>query len=132
MAETRKKLPRPRRVSRAQIETLFPHLPRPSQIKTFYAATGRAISAWQLVESGMYEVYRATTRAALPGAEAAAFYSIGSFRAQLRAVDAAVKFVAVAANVEQLATDWTTLCNRAGKKADRRNEIAHGAVWTMF
>jgi hypothetical protein len=132
MANTPGKPGRLRRVSRAQVETLFPHLPKPSQVKTFYAAAGRTISAWQLVESCLYEIYRATTRATLPGAEAAAYYAIGSFRAQLRVVDAAVGFVAMAANNEKLAEEWATLRNRAGKKSDRRNQIAHGAVWTMY
>jgi len=121
---------RARRVTAKEIAQLYPHYPKPSQVKTFYAAMGKAIAAWQSVESSLYEVYRACTRAAIPGAEAAAFFSVAAFRAKLTLTSAAVNFIAH----DQIAllNEWKALSNRAAHKADRRNEIAHGAVWTMF
>jgi hypothetical protein len=96
----------------------------------FYAAMGRAIAAWQFVEARLYEVYRALTSAQRPGADAAAFYSVGAFRAQLRFTNAAAQFALY--GQAPLLKEWGTLLNRAGTKADRRNDIAHGAVWTEF
>jgi hypothetical protein len=117
-------------VARAEIARLYPLLPTPSQVKTFYAAMGEAIAAWQLVESALYEVYRQSTIANRPGAEACAFYAVPSFRTKLNMTSAAVQF-ALMANAALFA-EWSTLVNQAGKRSDRRNEIAHGAVWTMF
>lgn len=121
---------RPRRATRAQIERLYPNLPKQSQVKTFHAAVGRAIAAWQIVEGSLYEVYRASTGAQRPGAEAAAFFAVPSFRTKLNLTSAAVEFTLYdqTARLEQ----WNTLRNRAGKKSDRRNQIAHGAVWIPF
>jgi len=112
------------------VQRLFPEMPKKSQIKTFYAAMGRTIGAWQIVEYELYEIYRACTRANRPGAEAAAFYSVPAFRAKLNMASAAVEFACL--GHEALWKEWTTLRNRTDKKADRRNEIAHGAVWTKF
>lgn len=117
------------RVPRAEIKRLYPHFPKPSQVKTFFAAMGRTIAAWQTVETGLYEVYRASTAAQRPGAEACAFFSVPAFRTKLNLTNAAMQFV-LHGKAAQLA-QWATLANRAGKKSDRRNEIAHGAVWTM-
>jgi hypothetical protein len=51
-----------------QISALYPNYPKPEQVQEFYAAMGQAIAAWQLVESNLYEVYRASTGARCPGA----------------------------------------------------------------
>src|SRR6185437_4679649 len=73
---------------------------------------------------------RAITRSMLPGAEAAAFYSIPSFRAQLIMTGEAVAFALH--DKQTLLKEWKVLADRALKKAKRRNEIAHGAVWIQF
>jgi hypothetical protein len=119
-----------RRVTQSEIAQRYPHYPRPSQVKTFYAAMGRAIASWQSVETQLYEVYRACTHARIPGAEAAAFYSVPAFRTKLNFTKAAVEFVAHGEPI--LLDTWHNIMNRAARKSDRRNEIAHGAVWTQF
>jgi hypothetical protein len=119
---------RPRLMTQDEIARLFPNYPKPSQVKTFFAAMGRTIASWQSVETGLYEIYRTTTVASRPGAEACAFFSITSFRAKLNLTNAAVIFALHGHN--SLLSDWKTLANRVGKKSDRRNEIVHGAVWT--
>jgi hypothetical protein len=124
------KPPKSRRATRAEIERLFPHMPKPSQVKTFHAAMGRAIATWQDVEGAIYEVYRATTGAQRPGAEACAFYSVPAFRAKLNMTTAAVQFALLSKAADFSA--WKALAERAAKKSDRRNDIAHGAVWITF
>ena len=119
-----------RREMQGHIDRLYPHYPKPSQVKTFYAAIGRAIASWQTVETWLYEVYRATTGARRPGAEAAAFFSVPAFRVKLNLTGEAVKFAAYGNSV--LLEEWKTLAKRAAKKSTQRNEIAHGAVWTQF
>ena len=119
-----------KRVTREQIASLYPNYPRDSQIRTFHAAMGRAIAAWQAVETWLYEVYRATTASRRPGAEACAFFSVHAFQTKLSLTSAAVQFT-LQDDVAALAL-WKTLAKKARTKANRRNEIAHGAVWTQF
>lgn len=119
-----------RRVTHAEFTRLFPHYPSASQRKTFHAAAGSAIAAWQIVEANLYEVYRATTGARRPGAEAAAFYSLEGFRAQLKMTDAAVRF-AIFDN-EMLLDNWKKLLTLATDKSKWRNQIAHGTVWFQY
>lgn len=119
--------PKRARVTHADIQRQFPNYPKPAQRKTFYAALGSAISTWQIVELNLYEIYRATTGANRPGAEAAGFYAIEGFRAQLKLTDAAVRFVAL--DHPELIDGWTNLNNQARKKSKWRNAMAHSAVW---
>jgi len=118
-----------REIREADMETIFPQFPRASQRKTFYAQVGRTIATWQRVEANLYEVYRALTMARRPGAEACAFYALGTFRAQLNITDAAARFVFYGEKNKALREEWANLRNTAQTKADRRNEIAHGVVW---
>jgi len=126
--------PAPRKKTKIETQRLvalfYPHYPKPSQVKTFYAAMGRTIAAWQYVESQLYEVYRSATGAQVPGAEAAAFFSVPAFRVKLNMTSAAVKFAHYGERI--LLAEWGTLAKRAQKKSERRNQIAHGAVWTQF
>src|ERR1700689_440214 len=117
MAPQTKRARKPRPVTLDQIKRLFPDYPRPSQVKTFYAAVGRAIASWQLVESTLYDVYRVSTRAQRPGAEAAAFYSVPAFRTKLNLTSAAVKF-SLFGN-DALLSEWKALANQAHKKSER-------------
>lgn len=119
--------PRLKGVPRAVIEQLNPNLPRTAQIKTFYAQLGRAVAAWQLVEQALYEIYRTVTGARRPGAEAAAFYLVPAFRIKLNLTTAAVRFALY--DNEKLLETWANIHNRAIKKSQKRNEIAHRAVW---
>jgi hypothetical protein len=121
---------RVRHLTQAEVSSRFPDYPKPYQVNTFYAAMGRAIAAWQSVEANLYEVYRATTGAQRPGAEAAAFFSVPAFRAKLNMTTGGVSFALQ--DDPTLFAEWKTLSNRAQKKADWRNAMAHGAVWTMF
>lgn len=122
-----------RNLREADMEMLFPQFPRASQRKTFYAQIGRSIATWQRVEAHLYEVYRALTMAQRPGAEACAFYALGTFRIQLSVTDAAARFVFSGMRDKTLrktlSEEWANLRNAAQNKANRRNEIAHGAVW---
>lgn len=122
--------PKVRSTSKELISRLYPDYPKESQIKTFYAALGRAIAAWQIVETYLYEVYRASTRAQRPGAEACAFFSVPAFRAKLNLTSAAVKFVLHGRAT--LLKEWGRLYNHAAETSVQRNRIAHGAVWTQF
>ncbi|MDE2005238.1 MAG: hypothetical protein KGI51_01625 [Rhodospirillales bacterium] len=120
----------PKRVGPEEIRQIFPNLPTPYQVKTFYAAVGQAIAAWQNVEAALYEVYRASTGARRPGAEAAAFFAVASARAKLTLTSAAVEFAAL--GEPEALKGWSALRNRVGKKTNRRNDIAHAAVWILF
>jgi hypothetical protein len=43
-------------------QRLFPDYPNEQQISRFYATFGSAISAWQLVETALYEIYERAVR----------------------------------------------------------------------
>jgi hypothetical protein len=111
-------------------ELFYPNYPKKSQLKTFHAQLGKTISSWQLVENNLYAVYRNLIESARPGALAAAFFSVPAFRAKLNLTSAALRFAMY--DNKQILADWQTLINKAQKKADRRNEIAHGMVYTEF
>lgn len=131
MVKTAKSIkPKIKRVSQKMIEKRWPHLPKPSQVKTFQAQYAKTVSTWQHVEEGLYLVYQAITRSARPGAEAAAFYSVQSFRTKLNMIQGAIQLAIY--DKTSLLGEWTTLSNRSQKKSERRNEIVHGMIWTEF
>ena len=109
---------------------IWPDLPSPSQVKTFFAATGKAIATWQIVESSLYEIYRATTGATRPGAEACAFHAVHTFSTKLTLTDAAVRFTLIEDSA--LEKEWAKLRDKAKELSGCRNQVAHGSVWTMM
>lgn len=112
------------------IRRLFPYVPSEDDLNAFLAAYGSAISSWQLVESALYEVYRAITRSQRPGAEAAAYFAVPAFRTRLNMTSSAVRYALT--GKADLIEEWRLILKRAGKKSERRNEMAHGVVWSMW
>lgn len=107
----------------------FPNLPKRGQVRTFYEALGRAISAWQSVERGMYEVFRALAASKRPGPIAAAFFSVTTLRAKLSMTDAAAQF---ALHGSHALKDWNGLLKRIEKESRHRNQVAHQVVYVEF
>jgi hypothetical protein len=69
-------------------QQLFPNYPNEQQIDRFFATLGRAVSAWQLVETSLYLVYEAAIQPQAPGAAASAFHAIQTFNVKLSVTDA--------------------------------------------
>lgn len=118
--------------SRTDIERqLFGSPPDEAQITEFYAALGRAIAAWQLVEMALYELYEAAIVPRRPGAAAAAFHERQQFSSKLEATNMAVRF-ALLDSPAALTKTWARLRKLANDKADHRNRFAHFQVREMF
>ena len=109
---------------------LYPNFPKPSQLKTFYAQVGKTNSTWQLVEKHLYDVLHRIIMPSRPGAHAAAFFAVPSFRAKLNLTHASIQFALF--DKPDLLKEWQAIYNKAGRKADRRNEIVHGMIYTEF
>lgn len=105
------------------VARLFPNYPDEHQIARFFEVLGRAVSAWQLVESSLYLVYERAVRPALPGAAAAAFHSLQAFKTKLVATNAAVRFACI--EYDDIRNIWSVLEKRADKLALRRNQFVH-------
>lgn len=129
------KPPGRRRLGRRYTYQIWPDHPRRGQVRSFYEAVGRSLAAWQHVEAGLYEVYRALAASRRPGAEAAAFHAVEMFSAQLRMTDKAARFVfhdtKDKKSVEML-KKWVSLRNRATKKSEKRNDIVHQYCYIEF
>ncbi len=93
----------------------------------FYVAYGECFAAWSAVEFNLLAVYALLMNSSDYHAVSAAYYSTTGFRAKLEMVDAVVK------NSSRVNEDarkrWISLCERVSKKAKRRNELAHNAVF---
>jgi hypothetical protein len=61
--------------------------------QVFYAALGKAISAWATVETGILSILQACLRKADIKAVAAVYYSVDNFRARAAMADAALRVV---------------------------------------
>jgi hypothetical protein len=77
----------------------------------------RAISAWQLVETGLYLVYKAATKPQVPGVAASAFHAMQTTSAKLTATDAAVSFTLL--EQAELLQEWVQLKIRVNTKKQR-------------
>lgn len=107
----------------------FPNLPKRGQVRSFYEALGRAISAWQSVERGLHEVFRSVAASNRPGAIAAAFFSLTTLRAKLSMTEAAAQFALYGS---PLLKDWDRLAKRIESESRNRNRIAHQVVYVEF
>jgi hypothetical protein len=104
-------------------------MPTRGQRRSFYEALGRAISAWQEVESGIYEVFRELTASERPGAVAAAFFAMNAFGQKLDMTNAAAHFVLFKTD---LFDTWVNLNDTAQKLYGKRNALAHQVVWVKY
>ena len=109
---------------------IFPDHPTELEITKFFEMLGRAISAWQGVEAATYEIYERAIDPGRPGAAAAGFHAIQTYRIKLLVTDQAVLFATL--EHPDLRTEWEKLRKRAGKKYERRNDFAHLMAWTYF
>lgn len=101
------------------------------QLEEFYAKLGRAIAAWQLVETMLSQVYVAAIWPAIPQALMASFHAVQTFNGKLTLTDAAVRYV-LKDPAQPLGEAWSNLWGRLQEKNDRRNHFAHYSVFTDF
>jgi hypothetical protein len=110
-------------------QQLFPNYPNEQQIDRFFATLGRAVSAWQLVETSLYLVYEAAIQPQAPGAAASAFHAIQTFNVKLSVTDATVRFVLL--GKPALLPEWKTLRDDANTKSMQRNKLVHFSTYVM-
>jgi hypothetical protein len=99
-----------------------------------YLAVGAALSAWELVEEGLAEIFALFVGASVSGHDPAirAFGSVLTFKGRQEMVCAAKEsFFLKAAVHEPLVKQFGELNEEAGGFAGRRNEIAHGRVQSL-
>lgn len=113
---------------------LFPHYPDKTQIAEFFEAVGIAMSAWQLVEEGLYHIFERSVAPGRPGAAGCGFHAL-QFSGKLLVADAAVRFALLSfppAKRAGLTTEWDGLFKKARHKAQRRNDFAHFVTMSYF
>jgi hypothetical protein len=110
-------------------QQLFPNYPNQQQIDRFFATLGRAISAWQLVETTLYLVYEAAIKPQIPGAAASAFHALQTTKTKLTATDAAVVFTLL--DRAELFVEWKRLNSRVDTKKNARNKLVHFLTYVM-
>lgn len=98
-----------------------------SERQRFFASLGEAISQWAWVEYHLFHVYVRLVRPELFKAASAAFLAVINFNSKLAMVDAAASF---ALTKDEDIAEWTTLKNKLGRLAKRRNKMAHMPVYT--
>lgn len=99
--------------------------PDPQQLEAFFAAIGRAIASWQMVEGFLFLVFARVIGAPSLRPLSAAFHTAMNFRGRLDMTNAAI--------LEQikdkvLLGKWAKLYDKAVDKAKRRNELAHAVL----
>jgi hypothetical protein len=101
-------------------------IPSPSTIEEeerhFYAAIGETLVQWQLVEAALAEIFCWSMGAGPFAAANMAFHTIQSFDSKLGMTHSAL--VSLLASTPYLA-EWNALRNKASRRNDRRNHIAH-------
>lgn len=91
----------------------------------FYAAVGRAVTAWSTVEIALSQLFIAILGTPHVSRGFAAFGAITNFRDRLAVIDAAVR---EAIPDDPLLRDWDTLNKKLRRLATKRNWIAHAEV----
>lgn len=92
-------------------------------------AVGFAISKWGEIEGNLCSLYAAALRIPVYASAREAFYSIISFQAKIKVVDACFKMEFAAE--PDLISDWSTFKKDAVKVSKKRNELAHGSVMVV-
>lgn len=94
----------------------------PDQI-AFYGTLGHAIITWSQVERALYMVYYRAVGSPMSLTPPAAFFSAINFNTKLAMVDnvMAVRYY----HYPDVLARWTTIKNGLGKRAKRRNFLAH-------
>jgi hypothetical protein len=93
-----------------------------TEYEQMYFNLGTALSLWQDVELGLFEVFKRVSKCRDPYIASAIFYSIISFEAKLTMTNAAAFF---AVKKKILRSEWTTLAGRTQDNAKVRNRLAH-------
>jgi hypothetical protein len=108
----------------------YPKLTEHPAVGPFYRSFGVALSAWHLVEEGIWGVYESAVAPKRSGSALCAYHSL-QFRAKLAVTDAAVRFALVQAKApHSLVEEWERLHRRTGKLNRARNHFAHfQIVW---
>lgn len=91
----------------------------------FYAAIGKALTQWQVVETGLANIFCALVgRAGDSGLANIAFYSVRDFRLKLTMTNNVVttRFSLVA---PKRTVEWSKLFDSADKRSQKRNFLAH-------
>ena len=94
----------------------------PKQIE-FYATLGHAITTWAHVEQSLFMVYFRAIGSPYSHSPSAAFFSIINFNAKLTMVDSVMTFRYQ--SYPDVLERWANIRNKLGKRAKRRNELAH-------
>jgi hypothetical protein len=107
------------------------------EIQAFYSALGEAITKWQRVEEGLSILFATAigSEGEYNSVASAAFHSILSFKAKLDMTHAAltaINFMSAfgrpPGQESPMLMAWGPLRNRASRRADSRNEMAHFAM----
>jgi hypothetical protein len=99
-----------------------PNLSVDEEERLIVGALGKAITIWQMVEGALSEVFCNLIGARFREAANMAFFSILSFETKLAMTHAAARS---AIGATPLWNEWTPIRNRASKRNDRRNQLAH-------
>ena len=90
----------------------------------FYAALGRTISQWQEVEAALSRIFCDLANPQAGSIANVAFHTVLSFDSKLGMTHAAVGL-----GVNDVGrAEWSPLHNRASRRNDRRNQLAHFMV----
>lgn len=94
----------------------------------FYAILGRAVTAWQWAEMGLFMVFDRAIGSNTSGkVVSAAFFSIVNFKARLDMTNAAM--LALLEDHEVMLRDWIKLYEKIGAKSTIRNKLTHYDVF---
>jgi hypothetical protein len=96
--------------------------PPEEKLRNIYFAVGFAMTQWQHVEQALTQLFLILLKAQNAGAASAAFASVLGFRSKLNMVESAA-FVVLGKT--PLFAEWTSLSKSLGRKASKRNQIAH-------
>jgi hypothetical protein len=107
------------------------------ETQEFYKALGESISKWQRVEENLATIFAAAINndGQFSSSANAAFHSVLNFKTKLDMTHAALNTIAFMSAFERLPGEpspmfvaWGPLRNRASRRADARNEMAHFAM----
>jgi hypothetical protein len=105
-------------------------LPEPTdqQMVAFFGRIGKAVAAWQFIESLIVIIFVRAIGAGNLDALAGGYYASTGFATRLKMVDAAVKGSHFS---DPLKARWAKLWRKINDKSLRRNKLAHSVVVFM-
>ena len=96
----------------------------------FYAALGRAVLQWAVVEQDLFKLYGEIMKPQLWVVTSSTYNVVQTFRGKLSLVAVSIKASYPEESYSQLIESWKNLNNKLTNKSSKRNDLVHLSLGT--